>query len=595
MKKDMLLIENPAPRSTSLLIIGACAFVAVASTGVYLYSRGAQSERRQNNGYGAPITEVSADRDFEQQGGMISPMSRVSGLPRFSYEPKDNSNPNKRKLKDDDTDVEHGEIPKSVYISTPHSPNTTAAVSDNLIIKGVQKYFKNAKQKELKSNHKRGKTWNEIREEGSPACSSGCAPASVPSMFSPVLVHGLPALLEKAPSASSSNDADSSKQEFLAIENGVSLDSSYYRSLAIAKSHSGELALVASRSMESGTSRPIAKSHSTQSRGSDQLGINKSRSTESSASRSVVIKKTGSLESSQSMYANILKSVSTGSNGTRSVKSKNSFFALHDDEGSNDDEAVLSVKSNHTRSVQSHTSSKSGQRENEIQANGSPIAESPRSEINTLLASIKKANSEEQTSELYPNETNESSNDVPMSYSQTPPGSYVKTLSFSPRSLCGSTITNIPNGIHAKEQIAGQIEDFVFEANFDSASFREEQTRTPSNGAQLLSPITYERELQISLSNQEFSFKNLLNDPHNELYECHAPPGPLGIVIDSTPLGPRVKSLNPMSSLFDSMSPGDIIVGVDDVDTVGMEAAEFWQLVSRKANQRKRILTMLKI
>jgi hypothetical protein len=53
--------------------------------------------------------------------------------------------------------------------------------------------------------------------------------------------------------------------------------------------------------------------------------------------------------------------------------------------------------------------------------------------------------------------------------------------------------------------------------------------------------------------------------------------------------------LNPMSSLFNSMSPGDIIVGVDNVDTVGMEAAEFWQLVSRKANQRKRVLTMLKI
>jgi len=112
------------------------------------------------------------------------------------------------------------------------------------------------------------------------------------------------------------------------------------------------------------------------------------------------------------------------------------------------------------------------------------------------------------------------------------------------------------------------------------------------------SGITYQRELLSSnrMSGEgSFNFRNIFNDPKNDLYECNAPSGPLGIVVDTTPLGPRVRSLNPLSPIFGKMSPGDVIVGVDEVDTVGMEAGDFWQIVSRKANQRERILTVLRI
>ncbi len=113
------------------------------------------------------------------------------------------------------------------------------------------------------------------------------------------------------------------------------------------------------------------------------------------------------------------------------------------------------------------------------------------------------------------------------------------------------------------------------------------------NGSQ----ITYERELlNASRMNCEgISFRNIFNDPKNDLYECHVPSGPLGIVVDTTSLGPRVRSLNPLSPLFGKICPGDVVVGVDDVDTVGMEAGDFWQIVSRKANQQQRVLTILRI
>jgi hypothetical protein len=109
--------------------------------------------------------------------------------------------------------------------------------------------------------------------------------------------------------------------------------------------------------------------------------------------------------------------------------------------------------------------------------------------------------------------------------------------------------------------------------------------------------ITFERELLSAnrRNGEGISFRSIFNDPTNDLYETYVPSGPLGIVVDTTPLGPRVRSLNPLSSLFGKICPGDVVVGVDDIDSVGMEVGEFWQIVSRKANQQERVLTMLRI
>jgi len=49
--------------------------------------------------------------------------------------------------------------------------------------------------------------------------------------------------------------------------------------------------------------------------------------------------------------------------------------------------------------------------------------------------------------------------------------------------------------------------------------------------------------------------------------ECFAPPGKLGIVIDTTPEGPVIHKVNPGSPLEGIVWPGDIIIAIDDVDT----------------------------
>jgi hypothetical protein len=133
-----------------------------------------------------------------------------------------------------------------------------------------------------------------------------------------------------------------------------------------------------------------------------------------------------------------------------------------------------------------------------------------------------------------------------------------------------------------------------------SSTYTTSEVITPRHGQSKSnsgSGITFERQL-LSANRRKgevISFRNIFNDPKNDLYETYVPSGPLGIVVDTTPLGPRVRSLNPLSSLFGKICPGDVVVGVDDIDSVGMEAGEFWQIVSRKANQQERVLTMLRI
>lgn len=78
------------------------------------------------------------------------------------------------------------------------------------------------------------------------------------------------------------------------------------------------------------------------------------------------------------------------------------------------------------------------------------------------------------------------------------------------------------------------------------------------------------------------------------LYDVFTPPGPLGIVVDTTNDGPIVHSLKPTSSLAGHITPGDIIVGLDDMDTRSMTAASLTRLMGKRS-QHERKLTLLAV
>jgi C-terminal processing protease CtpA/Prc len=71
-----------------------------------------------------------------------------------------------------------------------------------------------------------------------------------------------------------------------------------------------------------------------------------------------------------------------------------------------------------------------------------------------------------------------------------------------------------------------------------------------------------------------------------------APPGKLGIVIDTTFEGPVVHSINPKSPLEGTLFPGDIIVAIDDEDTRAMSAAAITAIMVRTANLRRKLTVL---
>eukprot|EP00977_Amphora_coffeiformis_P022178 scaffold10570_cov176-Amphora_coffeaeformis.AAC.28 len=93
--------------------------------------------------------------------------------------------------------------------------------------------------------------------------------------------------------------------------------------------------------------------------------------------------------------------------------------------------------------------------------------------------------------------------------------------------------------------------------------------------------------------NQRSSYDSVLRKPG--LYDVLAPPGPIGIVVDTTGNGPAVHSLKNTSPMIGLIAPGDLIVGLDDTDTRGMTAATLTRLMAQKANQKERKITLLTV
>lgn len=75
------------------------------------------------------------------------------------------------------------------------------------------------------------------------------------------------------------------------------------------------------------------------------------------------------------------------------------------------------------------------------------------------------------------------------------------------------------------------------------------------------------------------------------LYErvVFAPPGKLGVVIDTTKDGPVVYQVKEDSPLVGVVHPGDKIVSIDEINTRGMTASNITKIMARKADAERRI------
>jgi C-terminal processing protease CtpA/Prc len=76
-------------------------------------------------------------------------------------------------------------------------------------------------------------------------------------------------------------------------------------------------------------------------------------------------------------------------------------------------------------------------------------------------------------------------------------------------------------------------------------------------------------------------------------YDVLAPPGPIGIVVDTTKKGCIVHSLKKTSPMQGLITPGDFIIALDDVDVRKMDAASLTKLMARKSQQKQRKFTLI--
>ena len=81
---------------------------------------------------------------------------------------------------------------------------------------------------------------------------------------------------------------------------------------------------------------------------------------------------------------------------------------------------------------------------------------------------------------------------------------------------------------------------------------------------------------------------------NNQEYECFAPPGPLGVIIDTTSNGPMVHSIKPTSQLLGIIHSGDFVIALDDIDTSAMTAPLLTRLMASKSQQPQRKITLLR-
>lgn len=80
-----------------------------------------------------------------------------------------------------------------------------------------------------------------------------------------------------------------------------------------------------------------------------------------------------------------------------------------------------------------------------------------------------------------------------------------------------------------------------------------------------------------------------------EMIEVYAPPGKLGVVIDTPDEGaPVVHAIKDSSCIADQIKVGDKLIAVDDEDVRAMTAIKVSKMISRKSANPTRKLTIVR-
>ena len=101
--------------------------------------------------------------------------------------------------------------------------------------------------------------------------------------------------------------------------------------------------------------------------------------------------------------------------------------------------------------------------------------------------------------------------------------------------------------------------------------------------------------LEASYAESGSQFRGQNANVREELIDIYAPPGKLGVVIDTPDDGaPVVHAVKDSSVIFDKLQVGDKLVAVDDEDVRSMTAIKVSKVISRKSANASRKLSIIR-
>ena len=99
----------------------------------------------------------------------------------------------------------------------------------------------------------------------------------------------------------------------------------------------------------------------------------------------------------------------------------------------------------------------------------------------------------------------------------------------------------------------------------------------------------YDDNRTVSSLGSSLTQQQLTTDGSLFMGECYAPPGKVGLAIDTKNGQPVIHQVRDNSPLVGVLRHLDVIVGIDDIDTSSMTAADITQLMNERIDKRKKI------
>jgi C-terminal processing protease CtpA/Prc len=123
--------------------------------------------------------------------------------------------------------------------------------------------------------------------------------------------------------------------------------------------------------------------------------------------------------------------------------------------------------------------------------------------------------------------------------------------------------------------------------NDETMSRQSRQRASSDNSSKMMKSVGG----NISMFSEDESFEAMYNQ--EEKFMVTAPPGKLGIVIDTPSAGvPVVHAIKDSSALVDKVRIGDKLVSVDGIDTTSLSAIRVSKIISSRAeNQRMMVFS----